>query len=295
MSTARLHHERGMAVIAALVIVFAAAALAAAALQRQSTLTEVLRLERDHAQASWLLQGGLDWAQVVLFDDARRNSVTHAAALWTQPIAGLPVGPAHDPQRWLFSGVIEDEQGKFNLAHLVQGGRVQADAVAVLERLLPFLAHDGALLSALSARLLAQARGEAIALRGIDDLAALAVFAPAQLQAMRAVLTVLPRTTLVNVNTARPEVLAAVLPDLGLAQARRLVAQRDAGQWFVNPGDFMRRARLTRTARGARIGVHSDWFRVTGEVRAGDVSASLQALLQRDAQGRGHVQWVLRP
>ena len=41
------------------------------------------------------------------------------------------------------------------------------------------------------------------------------------------------RVTLVNVNTARAEVIAARVPDLSLEQAKALVAQRDAGMWFA--------------------------------------------------------------
>ena len=294
LETLHLRCQRGMAVVAALVIVFAAAALAASAVQRQADLTGVLVLERDIAQGHWALQGGLDWARVLLFEQARLASVTHAGELWAQPLAGLPVGPADDPQRLLFSGLIEDEQGKLNLANLVKDRRIQADWLLVLKRLLQSLELPASLADTLLQRIQAQASGQAMMLRGLDDLAAPGMVAPAVLQRLQAHLTILPQATAVNVNTASAEVLAAVLPELGPGGARRLVARRDAGQWFVNRADFARHARLTLPPRDTRLGVGSGWFRVTGEVRAGDAISSLRALLQRDGQGRCSPRWVVR-
>src|SRR5690606_22195606 len=65
--------QRGMAVIAALLVVVAASALATSVIERQGLMANILITERDRAQAAWLLRGGLDWSRVVLLMEARNS------------------------------------------------------------------------------------------------------------------------------------------------------------------------------------------------------------------------------
>src|SRR5690606_32438199 len=118
--------QQGMAVIAALVVVAAAAVATAAIVQRQSVLADTLSGERDRVQAKWLLRGALDWARVILLNDARRNAVTLKDAIWAQPIVGLEIRPPGDPRTAYFSGQIEDEQSKYNILRLAVDGHVEA-------------------------------------------------------------------------------------------------------------------------------------------------------------------------
>ena len=85
----------------------------------------------------------------------------------------------------------------------------------------------------------------------------------------------------VNVNTAPPEVLGAVVAGLDAAGAGALVASR-AQTPFATVADF--RARLPRpdlVVDDTLIDVRSDWFEVSIEARQGDTLARARALLRR--------------
>ncbi|TKR55724.1 general secretion pathway protein GspK [Allopusillimonas ginsengisoli] len=286
-----------MAVIAALLVVIAAAAAATQVIERQGLLANVLISERNRAQAAWLLQGGLDWARVVLQTDARGNATTRLDGIWSQPIISMPVGTADDPDHALFSGQIEDAQGKYNLRNLADRARINPHEVQVLENLLQWLDIDTSLAMVMAQRVADSQFGEetmpkAVGLRDVDDLRALQGVTPHIIDVLQAFVTVLPDITPVNVNTAPAEVLGAVVDSLGLAGARKLVAQREQGLWFTNRGDFVNRTGHPEPDPKWRISVNSSWFRVTGEVDVDDMIVSLRAMLYRSDQGLSTIRWV---
>ena len=290
-------YQRGMAVIAALLVVVAASALAASVIERQGLMANILITERDRIQASWLLRGGLDWSRVILLMDSRNSPTTRLDGIWSQPVIGLPVGTAEDPDRALFSGQVEDEQSKYNLRNLAERGRIDSRELKMLENLLQWLDIDPKLAHVMADRV-AQSQyhdghpPRAVGLRGIDDLRVLEGFTPRILDTLQPFVTVLPVATAINANTASAEVLGAVVQELGLAGARELVVQRDKGMWFTNRGDFINRVRSQEPDAAQRISVNSNWFRVTGEVTVGATLVSLRALLHRANQGLASVRWV---
>ncbi|MBV5297826.1 MAG: general secretion pathway protein GspK, partial [Rhodoferax sp.] len=64
-------HQRGAALLAAMLTVALVATFAAGALWQQWKSIEVEGAERQRSQARWLLTGALDWARVILREDAR--------------------------------------------------------------------------------------------------------------------------------------------------------------------------------------------------------------------------------
>ena len=102
----------------------------------------------------------------------------------------------------------------------------------------------------------------------------------------------LPAATALNVNTARPEVLAAALPGLVGRRARRArggtraQAIRDAVAIF---------ARDCRPARPfpneTTLGVASSYFLVSVRARQGETLAQARALLRRDGREWPIVVW----
>lgn len=289
--------QRGMAIIAALVVVVAASTLAASIIERQGLLANILITEGDRSQAALMLRGGLDWARFVLQMDARDNPTTRPDAVWARPVIGLPVGSADDPEYALFSGQIEDEQGKYNLRNLADNASINREEVLVLERLLGWLGFDASLASLIAQRVAdaqfgKEGRAVAVGLRSLDDLRVVHGVTAQAIDALQPYLTVLPAVTKVNANTATPEVLGAVVDDLGLASARDLIVQRDKGLWFSNRADFVNRLRSQGADAGRRISVSSDWFRVTGEVTVGDTMAGLRALVHRSDSRLPTIRWA---
>ena len=293
---ARPARQQGMAIIGALVVVAAASIVTGAIMERQALLADALAGERDRAQAKWLLRGGLDWSRIILFNDARRNAVTRKDAIWAQPIVGLEVGTPDDARKAYFSGQIEDEQGKYNLGNLADNGRVLPDEQFVLEQMLGGLGISAALAGAIAQRVAdGQARGDGQAapgLRTLGDLLGLDGMTPEIANRLGPYLTILPRKTTVNANTASAEVLSARVPGLDLAQARDLADQRDRGQWFTSRADFFNRLGNPAIKPGNQIGVASEWFKVTGEVTLDHAVAAMQALLHRQAGRPPVILWI---
>lgn len=289
--------QQGMAVIGALVVVAAAAIVTAAIMERQTLLADTLFGERDRTQAKWLLRGGLDWARIILLNDARRNAVTQKDGIWAQPIVGLEVSTPGDTRKASFSGQIEDEQGKYNIWRLAASGTVQPQELAILERLLASLKIPMSLAATISQRVAetqaGQPAGQAVAgLRSLDDLLSLKGMSPDIVITLSTYLTILPKKTAVNANTATAEVLSASIPGLDLAQARAMTEQRDLGQWFNSRADFFNRLAKPGITPGNQIGVNSEWFKVTGEVILDHATARMQALVYRQGDEPPLIRWI---
>ena len=209
----------------------------------------------------------------------------------------------------MFLGRLEDEQGKLNLRNLVFEGKLYQDGVEELARLCQSLGLRPEVADALAQRMLASlppphkagdgaasARpgeagrpGLAPFPRSLDELAGAPGVDAGVVARLRPYVTVLPRVTLVNVNTRRAEVIAARVPDLSLEQAKALVAQRDAGMWFATEGDFANRLNLRATGQSRARGraeqlVPARWRRAAG-VGAGAVPGAAGA--RREAVARG--------
>jgi general secretion pathway protein K len=114
----------------------------------------------------------------------------------------------------------------------------------------------------------------------VADLAWLGLTA-ATLQTLDPFVTLLPERTPVNLNTAPPEVLMAVLPGLDLAQARQLVQLRS-----VKP--FDRLEDVQRVAVNPNLHfdptehvVSSGFFGVVGQLRLGQNTLQERSVLQR--------------
>lgn len=218
--------QRGMAIISALLIAAVVAVLAGAMLTRQTVFTRSLEAEQLRIQGQWLLQGGLERSRQLLWDARQKDVLTRLDQPWARAQGGA------------FEGRIEDEQGKFNLRNLVNREQVDTEQLQSFERLCRLIGVDPAVSRRISQRVIASYEPPAKypMLRSLDELSGIEGLDPLVLQRMQAYISVLPGRTWVNGNTASAEVLSAVVPQLSLAQAHGLVAERDSGQWFINRG-----------------------------------------------------------
>ncbi|SDS40473.1 general secretion pathway protein K [Pseudomonas cedrina] len=274
--------QRGMAIISALLIAAVVAVLAGAMLTRQSVFTRSLEAEQLRIQGQWLLQGGLEHSRQMLWDARRKDVLTRLDQPWARAQVGA------------FAGRIEDEQGKFNLRNLVNRQQVDAEQLQSFERLCRLIGVDPAVSRRISQRVIASYVPPARypMLRSLDDLSGIEGLDPVVLQRMQAYISVLPGPTWVNGNTASAEVLSAVVPQLSLAQAHGLVAERDSGQWFINRGDFVNRLRLPQVVVDAvQVGITSEWFRLQGQARREQRRVTIDALLHRPEDREPRVIW----
>jgi general secretion pathway protein K len=272
--------QRGVAIVLAMGVVALAAIAAAAMLASQSTWSRHAELGGEHAQAQALVQAGVDWARAVLSDDRRASSVDHLGELWAQRVPPVPV------ENGELSGQIDDQQGAFNLNNVFRGGKASPAHVLQLRRLLEILGLPDALADSFLAP------GRPI----IDtaELALLPGFDATVRARLRPFVTALPRFTALNVNTASPEVLAAVVRDLDLDDARALTAQRSRA-YFRNLSEFLVQLPPGAAVEGNDITTASQYFIASVRVSVGDAQARGSALLAREGPGWPAVVWRKYP
>ena len=290
--------QRGVAIVLAMGVVAMATMAATAMMITQSTWSRESELTADHVQAQTLVQAGVDWARAVLSDDRRLGDVDHLGEPWAMRLPPMSVESGE------LAGYIEDQQGLFNLNNLVKGGKVNLAQLAHFQRLLSLLGLPAALAGTLADWIDAdsepQPQGGAedetylalqppylAANRPLIDLAELALvrgFDDGVRARLRPFVTALPVFTAVNVNTAPPEVLAAVVDGLGLDGARDLVAQRTRA-YFRDRNDLLRHLPQGILVTVDDISFGSDYFMARVRVTIGSAQARGTALLARGNVG----------
>jgi general secretion pathway protein K len=281
--------QRGAAVVMAMLVVAVTATLVAGAFWRQSVVARQAENELSYAQAKWLIRGAIDWAGVILREDARTSSVDHAGEPWAVPLADTHLNPDDGRDPVYLAGGIRDEQAKINLRNLAGPKGVIPREVDALRRLLALVGAGETLAEPIAERVLAAVPGEggrrqtALGLGAIDDLLGVKGVSAATIERLRPFVTVLPLPTPVNANTAPAEVLAARLENLSLADARRLIASRDRA-FFKDRTDVLNRiAQLKLQASDAEIAVATRFFTIDGTVTYRRARLRTEALLRREA------------
>jgi general secretion pathway protein K len=294
--------NRGSALLLAMVIVALVTTLAASMLWQQWRAVQVESAERSRTQAAWILAGALDWSRLILREDGRsdrsggRPPVDHLGEPWATPLAEARLSSflAADrddnadggPEAFL-SGRIVDAQSRYNLRNLVVDGKLQVDEVQKLARLCDAAGVAPAVGTLVARGLEASWRSAAggddeadvpLPVQRFEHLSRLGLDA-ATLQALRPVMGVLPKPTLLNLNTASREVLAAVLGvDRGTAE--RLVQARQA-----QPFDSLEKARALLgpefpiDKRG--VAVATSFFEVSGRLRLDERVVEEHSLVER--------------
>jgi len=315
--------QRGAAIVTALLIVALATTIVSALFARQSATVRTIENRLAITQARWIERAAIDWARVILRQDARSSSTDHLGEPWAVPVADTRVnasvgaGGALDSGATpaTLSGQILDMQGRFNLANVVPGGRVDPVEAAALANLLTLVGQPSSLAEPLIARLVAAtpvvketagggagtgvgtgvgsvntSRPTAFPIRRAADLLTVPGFDAVAVAALEPLIVMLPRTAPLNINTASAEVIAARTSGMELSQARAFVAARervpfrdltDANQAYEPQAQIF---------KAERWGVTSAWFLVRGAVRYDRIESRSDTLLER--KGRELVELV---
>ena len=317
----RACHQFGAAIVSAMLTVALVATLASAVLWQQWRAIEVETAERTRGQAAWILTGALDWARLILREDARKGGPDHLAEPWAVPLEqarlssflavdrsdALQADAAFDA---FLSGQITDLQSRLNLTNLVREGRVDALARQAFVRLFALLELPPSELDTLLAGLRqahGRARAASAALEGptapsVDD-AKDAANAPAvddaallpqeleqlawlglsarTIERMRPFVTLLPQRTPVNLNTASAEVIYASVQAYELADAHRLVSAR-----ALNHFSTLADAERVVGKEDAKLSdtlhsLNSSFFEVRGRLQIDQAIVQERSLVQR--------------
>jgi general secretion pathway protein K len=127
--------QRGAAILTAMLTVVLVASLASASLWQQWRGVEIEAAERGRTQAAWVLVGALDWARLILREDARKGGADHLAEPWAVPLAQARLSTflaadhsqpdaVDDTQDAFLSGQIVDLQSRLNVFGLVRDGKI---------------------------------------------------------------------------------------------------------------------------------------------------------------------------
>ena len=289
--------QRGAALLLAMLTVTLVASLAASALWQRWRSVEVESAERARQQAAWILTGALDWARLILREDARTGGADHLAEPWALPLqeARLSTFLAMDAdssavEREAFlSGQIIDLQSRLNLLNLLDGDKLSPPAQQAFARLFEQLGLPASELNRLSQGLLAAQRGTRAGTAGADaplmpqtlpQLGWLGL-RPQTLARLAPHVSLLPGQVPVNVNTAGLEVLMAAVPGLSRADATRMLAERERAH-YPTLLDNRLPAPVLAAAGGGQLAVASRFFEVHGRLRLDDLVVEEVSVVQRD-------------
>ena len=298
------HPQRGAALLTALLLVTLVTSLAAAMIWRQFRAVQIEAADRARAQSAWILQGALDWARLILREDARANqreAVDHLGEVWAVPLAearlstflsadkdgkgGKADDPAEGPEAFL-SGQLSDAQALYNLRNLTVGEHVPVAELRTVQRLC-----DSAGVPSNTAQTLAKQLRAAAGLgedkaqaplmpQTIDELAWLG-FPADVIKRLKPFVTLLPQRTPVNINTAPREVIAALFEGMDLGSAERIVRDR-VNQPLKSTNDIQRYLPQGVSPDENRAAVQSSYFFITGTLRLDERVLQERSLVWRN-------------
>ena len=314
--------QRGVAVVTALLLTTLAITIVASLFWQQQVQVRSIENQRLQLQKQWILRGALDWARLILREDAKFSNIDGIDEPWAVPLSDTRLdqyvenGRADDASDATLSGSIVDAQSRFNLTNIAPNGVINREEVLAFSRLLvsqriePGLAQKTADLMRATAPVAAPppaapgaatatapmqaqptATSQQMPVTQVDDLLAVEGFTPEQVERLRQFVVVLPRATPVNVNTASAEVLSAKIPNLTTGEAAALVMARQTAS-FRTMADFNQRLSGSGTSAPANsLSVSTNFFLVNGRVSMSRAGLDVQALIERNG-ARTNVIWV---
>lgn len=312
-SPSRWRRQRGAALLMAMVIVTLVTTVAASMVWQQWRAVQVESAERALTQSHWILRGALDWARLILREDARSggDKVDHLGEPWAVELAearlssflSVDQNNTDDGPEAFLSGKVVDVTARYNLRNLLDDATAEVDPVQleILRRVCEYAAlspalADGVAMTLRRALLAKAARTEPEALKklGGDDALAAAPLMPQTVDQLvwlgldagtvarlKPYVVLLPEKSPININTASREVISAVMAGVDLGRADRIVQRRQRAP-YKNTDELRDILGVGITIPGADlVDVQSSYFEIFGRLRLEDRVISQSYLLQR--------------
>jgi len=287
--------QRGAAILMAMIIVTLVVTLAAGMVWQQWRAVQVEAAERARTQSAWILGGALDWARLILREDARSGRPTALTEPWAVPLAEARLSTflaadkdnTDDAPDAFLSGAIADAQARYNLRNLVDAeGKISPLELATLERLCLNIGVSsdvaGRIANGLRDALFPGTEGGSLAPllpRSAAQLVWLGLD-PGTVKLIEPYVVVLPKPTALNVNTAAREVLAAAVKGLDAATAEHISQVRQRTP-FKSIQEFEAQIPGLGPLAGRLLDVRSSFFEVSGRLRLGDRVLEQRSLVER--------------
>lgn len=306
--------QRGAAVIMALFIVVLCTLAISPLIWNLFATAKTVSVSAARDQTLEVTQSAVDWARVILREDARVSATDNLTEPWAVPLAesrlseGL-MRPNESSSNLtdkeaVVTGRIEDAQGRFNLRNLGLDNSNRAVWLLAFAKLCDLLGVSGAQQKALvdtlgamyppapsstpdkqvnqnQVRLLPAKRWQEFDNNyGVDE---------NTWTQLRPYVVILPDITPLNANTASAELLYSCIEKLGFPDAQQVVARRERVP-FKDLSDLRAALNPDIEIQSSMLGVKSDYFLVEGSARIDEALVRTQALLERKNQ-RVYVMW----
>ncbi len=297
---ATVRAQAGAALLMAMLTVALVASLAAGALWQQWRSVEVETAERARVQSLWVLTGALDWARLILREDARSGGADHLAEPWAVPLAEARLSTflAADKtstsdddsaSQAFLSGLITDLQSRLNVTNLIEADKVSEPSQRAFAKLFERLGLPPGELTALTENLRQAlntnpdnpAPQAPLLPQRVDQLVWLGL-SPGTLAVLRPYITLLPVRTPVNLNTASATVLYACIPSLDMALAQRLVSARQNAHFRSLADAAALIGQTTSPLNETLHSVNTNFLEIQGRLRLDQTVIEERSVVQRD-------------
>jgi general secretion pathway protein K len=322
-----MKRQRGVAIITALLLTTLAVTIVTSLFWLQQVQVRSMENQRLQLQTRWILRGALDLSRLILNQDwIDSQSFTQLNGIWATPLEETRLDDYIERERQegesfnaTLSGRMTDAQSRYNLANLASNRVPAALEVEIFQRLLTNLQLDPNLAQAVATQVAnaqkalpqppasgggqpqqpqqpqAQAQqsgGEPMDLIRVEDLLAVSGFTPPAIERLRDFVIILPEPTLVNVNTAPAELIAALVPKLSLSDAAAMVNTRKR-IYYRQKSDFTAQPQISSGALSpGPYDVKSNYFLAFSRVRLDRAALDTQALLYRPNRPQTTVVWI---
>ena len=294
------NRQSGMAVVSAMLLSALVVFIAMSMMHEQQRFINRLENHFSATQARWMGEASINWSRAILAEDAKAGAVDHLKENWTIKLPATPF------EGGTISGFITDQQQYCNLNNLLQGENVDffkrlfsstgTKDIAV-DTLKDWIDTDnnitypyGAESDYYLARPMPFRTGNQ-PLTEVGNLSRVLGFSNESIAKLRHYCSVLPEPTSVNLNTASPELLKIMVPELSQFDLETIVAARNLHP-FQNNSDvtkLLEQSKLIFTDSKFSVGSH--YFMVTSQTQFGKSAIRTEALLKRDGSGWPQLIW----
>jgi general secretion pathway protein K len=310
--------QSGAAVVMAMFVVVLCTLAISPLIWSLFSSAKTVQVAASRAQTREVALSGLDWARVILREDARVSTVDNLNEPWAVPLAESRVSEGllrkNETESNLvdreavLTGVIEDAASKLNLRNLgadIAGQEVWNRVFGRLCELLNIQQDQKARVLAALSQMYPKPKpqdGEAGAngLRGEQARPPIPARRWEEFQGkfgiseetwnqLKPYVTILPEVSPVNANTASAEVLYSVIDGIQYSDAQALLNSRERVT-FREIGDIQAALNGSATLNNALITTKSNYFLVQGTAQVDEAVVRTQALLQRK-DNRVYVLW----
>lgn len=296
--------QSGIAVVSAMLLAALVVSVSVAILFEQQRFLNRLESHQSLTQGRWMAEASMHWSRAILAEDAKGGQVDHLKENWA---VRLPATPYEGGK---IGGSIIDAQRYCNLNNVARGGPAGPDA-QFMRRLVSLAGGEAGMVDALIDWIDADSavtypggaeddhylalpvpyRAANRPLAAVGELSRVQGYTDEIIRHLAEYCVALPEPTPVNVNTASPELLAALLPELTPYQVQTLILARESKP-IASIGELSALLDLKQlTISEDRVSVGSRYFLVNSQTQYGNSTIRLETLLKRDGDGWPQVIW----